>query len=230
MKAQTVRETDIAADFITWLERHHSYACHEEKTVYLPARGNGLTPDIIAVKDDIIAIAECKVRLTHDVIDQARRWHGFAHKISIVVRHPGKCPTRQHTARVALCRGERFGLVYRKNNGEIQVAIEAPVRRGVNISPISEALSAGITLRQPAGTPAPLGRSAGRESDALQAAREHLAAWPWDQAKYMARVLGWSKKQTNDFINKARRGELQRYGITHRNANGVMEFAVEEYQ
>ncbi len=73
-------EEEMAAEVVRWL-RHLHWTVHQEVCV------NGRTADIVAMRKfkhaTIVWIIECKKRYGMDVLAQAWKWNGYAHRISV---------------------------------------------------------------------------------------------------------------------------------------------------
>ena len=75
-----VRETDIAKIVIGWLEQLE-WECYQEVQVH----SYGHIADIVAVKEPLVWVIECKQSLSLSVIEQADGWRPYAHYLSVCV-------------------------------------------------------------------------------------------------------------------------------------------------
>jgi hypothetical protein len=74
-----IKETDLAEKVVNWL-KEQGWEVYQEVTY-------GSVADIVATKNNIIWIIECKTAFGIQVINQALAWVGCAHYISIAVPH-----------------------------------------------------------------------------------------------------------------------------------------------
>jgi len=93
MKSPKVRETDIGIAAKRYLESH-GWEVYPE--VQLNASGG--IADIVAVKDDVIWVVECKMRVTLALLKQLWRWRKYANMLSVAVLAGSLYP--QHLARL----------------------------------------------------------------------------------------------------------------------------------
>lgn len=81
MKRDRVREEDLAKAVIVYL-RGLGWKTYNEVSF-----GTGSKrADIVAEKNGLVWIVECKVRLSYDVIEQVLGWRGSAHYLSVAAR------------------------------------------------------------------------------------------------------------------------------------------------
>ena len=71
-------EQELGARVVAWLTAD-GWTCYSE----VEPVGQGPRADIVAVRDGIAWIIECKLRLSWDVLEQAEAWEGWAHRRSV---------------------------------------------------------------------------------------------------------------------------------------------------
>ena len=76
-----MKETEVAAAVIAWLELQH-WDCYFEVQVY----SLGRIADIVAVRGPIVYVIECKTSLTLKVLEQASRWRSHLRSIAVPER------------------------------------------------------------------------------------------------------------------------------------------------
>lgn len=92
-----MKETELAARVVEWLQRQHW-------TVYQEVQGGRGRHDIVATRNGVCWVVECKMSLTFKVLEQAHR--AMAHFRSVAVPKADKGGGRAFAYKVA----ERFGI------------------------------------------------------------------------------------------------------------------------
>lgn len=106
MKPEPIKETDLAAKVVQWLQCHHW-------DVYQEVGHCGRVADIVCKQGPVLWVIECKTSLGLNVIDQAYDWRSFAHRVSVAVPAPpqGKRPPRSRGIARYILRTFEIGLL-----------------------------------------------------------------------------------------------------------------------
>ena len=99
MKRPKRSEAEIGVAITAWLEKM-GWDCYPEVQVGTGAR----RADIVAIRGPLLWVIECKVSFGFPVLDQAARWYGQCHYLSVAVLHP------RRPAGVAQAVIDRYGI------------------------------------------------------------------------------------------------------------------------
>jgi hypothetical protein len=97
-------ETELAAAIVAWLRQEQWEVYQEVQLSY----GSSIA-DIIAVRDPVVWVIETKRSLTLEAINQAERWHYYAHLASVAV--PKRKRDGRPLAGARVCRLLGVGLL-----------------------------------------------------------------------------------------------------------------------
>jgi len=69
---------------------NENWDVYQEVPVFLPHLGSEVVADIVAVRDGVIWVIECKRTLSFQLLAQANQWLPYAHRVSIAIPTPKK--------------------------------------------------------------------------------------------------------------------------------------------
>ena len=98
-------EQAMAAEVVRWLN-DQGWDVYEE----VQAFSSGPRADIVAIRDALIWVIECKTTFSLDVIAQAREWSWLASAVSVAV--PSGRDSRARRFAEHCCRTEGIGVIY----------------------------------------------------------------------------------------------------------------------
>lgn len=112
MKAKRISEEVLAAAVVKWLEVAGWNVYQEVQ----PGRWDGIA-DIVAIKNKIALIVECKTSLGLSVIEQALRWKGSAEMIAVAVPESRSGQARRSWLAEDILRERGVGLFVVRGGG-----------------------------------------------------------------------------------------------------------------
>lgn len=257
-KATTRSEKEIAAVGVKWLI-DNGWTVLEELTVKNPEtaerRAATYKGDLIATKMvngfAEIVVWEVKPTLTAQVIVQAARWRGLAHRVAILTAHSGRAPSAVHRKLLKLAVQETgLSVIYVTLDNEVRFRSsdpKAPSRRGKrnpqpNIAPIMLAVKHARDREQQridqgapstgskAGSPSPLGEK-GLDTQTRWrrlGVEQYVAANPGATSKEIKRACKLSQGDTAELIRQARAGTLE--NMTAREFIGQLIFSMKGHR
>lgn len=128
MKRPDLTEPQLAALVVSWLEED-GWAVWQEIADVLPVPGR---LDIAATKERMLCVVECKLRLSFDLLAQAKRWLPYANEVYIAVPSlpavTGKVGKRRFQPREG--RALAFSMAASMGIGVLEVRSLWPVEEG----------------------------------------------------------------------------------------------------
>ncbi len=158
--------------------------------------------DLVTVEESEVCVYEAKLHLNQELVNQAKRWRAYFHRVSIVV--PESAVTPSTIRLVSLL--ERYGIgVINLGNKPARYLARPRFNRNARIEVVIESL----TGRQKVGSP-PAGTRSGRRvvADGCDQAREMIAAHPGITGRELKLDLGWSKDEYRDFNLRVHKGRI----------------------
>lgn len=107
MNRPVLSEADLSKKVVSWLESE-GWTVYQEVSIF-DKSNYGARADIVAVRDSIVWVIECKLTLSFEVIAQAERWLGYAHMVSVAVPEAKASLGRSAAIRAATALG--IGMV-----------------------------------------------------------------------------------------------------------------------
>ena len=137
----------MAADVVDWL-RGLRWTVYQEVQVHT----HGRTADIVAVQGSVVWVVETKLSLCLDVVEQALRWAGNSHYVSVAVPHgPRRAASLfEHNLIHEVLNWKGVGLIMVGETGPAEF-IRPMLRRRINAHPIRDALREKHQTYAPAG-------------------------------------------------------------------------------
>ena len=125
-------ETDVAKAVVAWLQGLR-WTVYQEVQV----SSYGRTADIVAVNHHALWVVESKLCLSIDVIEQALRWAGNAHYISVAVPAGTRRSSQLFSGNLihAVLEWQRVGLLL-VNQDEVTETVHPLIRRRINPHPL----------------------------------------------------------------------------------------------
>jgi len=119
---QKITEVELAKDVI-------AYLVQDGWEVYQEVKVNGPVADIVAKRGSVIWVIETKTAFGLDVIEQAVRWVGHAHMVSVAVPW-----TKDSNFKEMICKKFGVGVLFRKtrNLGYDELAVDEMVHPEFN--------------------------------------------------------------------------------------------------
>lgn len=121
------KETELAAAIVRWLD-------DQGWDVYQEVPLHGRAADIVAVRGPVLWVIETKLSLGLDVIEQAVRWRGLAHCVSVGVPMSGN-----HFAR-SVAESFRLGVIEATDENTVRERVDAPLERRAGVHMLRAAL------------------------------------------------------------------------------------------
>jgi hypothetical protein len=141
------REIDVALWVVAWL-RALRWKVYQEVQVY----SHGRSADIVAVRDRVVWVIESKLSLGLDVVEQAMKWQGNAHYVSVAVPHGTRRSQGlfDHNLIHEVLTWKGVGLILVEPTGCAEF-IRPLLRRRINAHPLRDALCEKQQDYAPAG-------------------------------------------------------------------------------
>ena len=129
-------EADLAAVVVAWL-RDAGWRVYQEVQVHT----HGRCADIVAVQGSIVWVIESKLSLSLDVVEQALKWQGNAHYVSVAVPHGIRRSQNlfDHNLIHEVLTWKGVGLILVEETGAAEF-IHPLLRRRINAHPLRDAL------------------------------------------------------------------------------------------
>jgi hypothetical protein len=164
-----ISEASLAATIKAYLEQD-GWTTYQEVCLSHAMQGKhnlGSRADIVATRDGQIAVVECKLSLSFDLLRQAKQWQPFANIVWIAFPESKRTPGRNEACSIARDRG--FGILEVRDDrihpwGSPRVQVE-----------IDDALL--VSLRPGHQTAAPAGTNRGGHFTSFAESCEHLAQY-----------------------------------------------------
>lgn len=102
-----ISEEELAATVVVWFNGGGWDVYQEVR----PGRWDGIA-DIVAIKNEVVCVVECKASLGLSVIEQALRWKGSAALIMVAVPKPKSLQARRAWLGRTILREKGIGLFY----------------------------------------------------------------------------------------------------------------------